>query len=124
MTITQGKVWHGEIKNRAKDGSFYWVDTTIVPFLDDQGKPRQYVAIRADITERKLSEARVAWLALFPEQNPNPGLELDLTQAVIYYANPITSQMFPDLHTLGLRHPLLAGLVEAVRPLLDGSVQE
>ena len=68
-TITAGHVWKGDLKNKAKDGSHYWVKTTIVPFMGKDGKPEQYIAIRNEITDQKKTEEKLSQSLIKLEEN-------------------------------------------------------
>ncbi|MBI3130628.1 MAG: PAS domain S-box protein [Acidobacteria bacterium] len=106
-SLRQGKVWHGTVRNRAKDGSLYWVSSTMVPLKDREGRPTRFLSIRVDVSETlRLSEQlRSSWEMLFNLSQQIPG--------VVYQF-----QLFPDGHSC---FPFAS---EAIRDIYEVSPEE
>jgi PAS domain S-box-containing protein len=115
-----GSFEHFETLRQTKDGRLIDVSVTASPIRDITGKAVGVSKVARDITGRKRAEERASWLASFPEHNPNPIVELDLVSGVIHYANPSAVRQFPNLQGEGMSHPLLAGLEETQKTLLNG----
>ena len=123
-TIARGEVWHGEILNRAKDGSPYWVDTTIVPFVDDRNHPYQYTAIRADITKRKQMESRLReqaalarvgqMAAVVAHEVRNPLAGIKGAMQVLASRRPAGDEEIPVMHDIVSRVDSLSELINAL----------
>ena len=108
--------YSAEYRINLPDGSIRWIEAHGTATFEGVGNDRHatsLVGTVADITARKKAEAEIAYIASFPELNPNPILELDMTGNV-NYANPAAKTRFPDLMALGSKHPFLAGLIDII----------
>jgi PAS domain S-box-containing protein len=118
--IATGKPVRGIIEKVVAADGERWIETDKFPRLDAQGQVNGVIGFAVDITERKSAYERIAWLASFPERNPVPIVEVDLTSGELHYMNPAARQLLPDLQQLRFEHPWLAGLPVEAGALVDG----
>lgn len=119
-TISSGKVWKGEIRNKAKTGNYYWVDTTIVPFLNEHGRPYQYLAIRYEITKRMKIEEELKKMMtrlIDVQEDERKKLSRELHDGIgqNLYSHLITINLLQS----ELNHPLIDQLRDEAAELIE-----
>ena len=119
QTISGGQVWHGEIRNKRRDGSPFWVESSIVPFMDEKGVPYQYVAINTDITERKRAEEALFQAkerAQVTLQSIGDGVITTNAHGIVDYLNPMAEQLtgWAAEEARGLPLPAICHIVDEV----------
>ena len=122
-TVSQGAAWRGEICNRAKDGTLYWVDSLIAPFVDAQGQVEQYIAIRFDITAAKRAEQRLRSSEAFLDRAGQVagvgGWELDLRSQTLHW-----SAQTRRIHDVPFDYmPVLATAIDFFAPSARATIQ-
>lgn len=131
-TISSGRPWSGELEDRNKEGGIYWVDTTIVPFVDERGIPYQYIGIQTDITERKRAEETNARLGRILDESLNEIYIFDSTDFRFLRVNRGAKEnMGYREDELYLKHAYdikpefdKESFAETVGPLLRGEIEE
>ena len=114
-TISNGRVWKAEIKNKNKNGGYYWVDSTIAPIFDASGNITKYISIRFDVTERKLAEEQLETLATERKMEADA-----LTEQVIKLLNDIKGAATGDLRVrAAVSNNILGAVAESFNFLLD-----
>ncbi|WNF35887.1 EAL domain-containing protein [Bacillaceae bacterium IKA-2] len=124
-TISQGKVWEGELKNKAKDGSLYWLKATIVPILDSNEIPYMYIAIRTDITDRKFAEEKIIEMLQKDDLTGLPNrkcLENEITKAIeenvpfcLVYINFDNFKNINDIHSYSVGNEFIRFIGETLK---------
>ncbi|OUR70899.1 hypothetical protein A9Q78_11165 [Methylophaga sp. 41_12_T18] len=123
-TITNGKVWQGDICNKAKDGRIYWVASSIIPFLGEDGKPKSYIAIRNDITEKKLADDRLREaLDALKEKQALLEQEEEIAKHVFSNITASNNDVIPELRSWSQPMGAFSGDMVLSSQLADGGLR-
>lgn len=109
--LSKGEIFRGEIMSKAKNGTFYWTDTTIIPFLDDKNKPVQYIAIRYDITEKKKAQEKL--LDQFQKMKQIAWIQSHLVRAPLARIMGLTELIRKNICTKEEETEILNGIVDS-----------